>query len=225
MRLVVTIACLSMLTGCERPPGISLIPTTVRAPSDDQMERLSVYSAFLARQVPKTKWLCCSGRRMEGLLIRKPITYPGYDRGFTEEQVFPQGRLIVHGGLGGTDRSYDLAADTLKNFYAESARTDDLFAEGQFTGPFIALRDGEDLNSRFQMEPCHPPKMCGLRLIAHDFPNSGGLWGFSHIGFSRDHLQALVFYSDVFWGETGVALLEKGTAGWSIVASTALSVS
>jgi hypothetical protein len=225
MCLVVTVACLSVLIGCERPPGISFEPRTVRAPSDEQMERLSVYSAFLARQVPKTKWLCCSGRRMEGLLIRKPVSYPGYDRGFTREQVFPDGRFLVHAGTGGTDQSYDLAPDTLKNFYAESARTDDLFAKDEFTGPFIALRDSEELNSRFQMEPCHRSEMCGLRLIAHDLPNSAGLWSFSHIGFSRDHLQALVFYRDGFWGEGGVALLEKGTAGWTIVAKAVLSVS
>jgi len=225
LRVVAALMCLWMLGECERPQGIPLTPRVVRAPSDEQMERLAVYSAFLARQVPKTKWPCCSGRRMEGLLIRKPISNPGYESGYVQKDVFPEGRLVVRAGLGGVDRSYELEHDTLKNFYAELARTDDLFGKEEFTGPFVALEDYEELNSRFRMEPCHRPEMCGLRLIQHDFPNSGGLWGFSHIGFSTDRRQALVYYSDGFWGETGVALLEKGSGGWSIVARQALTVS
>jgi hypothetical protein len=161
---------------------------------------------------------------MEGLLIREPISYPGYNPEFAQMNVFPEGRFLIRAGLGGIDRSYDLGQDTLKNFYAESARKDDLFGKDEFTGPFIALSH-EELNSQFQMEPCHRPEMCGLRLIEQELPNSGGLWGFSHIGFSRDHLQALVYYSNGFWGEGGVALLEKGAGGWSIVAKAALSVS
>jgi hypothetical protein len=162
---------------------------------------------------------------MEGLLIRKPISNPGYESGYVQKDVFPEGRLFVRAGLGGVDRLYELAHDTLKNFHAELARTDDLFDDDEFTGPFVALEDYEELNSRFRMEPCHRPEMCGLRMIARDFPNSGGLWGFSHIGFSGDRRQALVYYSDAFLGETGVALLEKGSGGWSIVAKVALTVS
>jgi len=223
-RFLVIAVCLWVLAGCERPQGISLAPRVVRAPSDEQMERLAVYSAFLAQQVPKTKWPS-SGRRMEGLLVRKPISYTGYELGLVQKYVFPDNRLFIQGGLGGVDQSHDLALDTLKNFYAEGARTDDLFGKEEFTGPFVALDDYEELNSRFRMEPCHGPEMCGVRLIQHDFPDSGGLWSFSHIGFSRDGLQALVYYSDGFWGETGVALLEKGAGGWSVVAKAALSVS
>lgn len=225
MRFVLTAVCLWAAAGCERPQGIPLAPRVVRAPSDEQMERLAVYSAFLARQVPKTKWPCCSGRRMEGLLIRRPISNPGYESGYVPKDVFPEGRLLVRAGLEGVDRSYELEHDTLKNFYAELARTDDLFSKEEFTGPFVALEDYEDLNSRVRVEPCHRPEMCGLQLIQHDFPNSGGLWGFSHIGFSRDRRQALVYYSDGFWGERGVALLEKGSGGWSIVAKEPLIVS
>jgi hypothetical protein len=204
--------------------GISPAPRVVRAPSDEQMERVAVYSAFLAQQVPKTRWPW-TGRRMEGLLVRKPLSYRGYELGLVQKYVFPNDQFLVQAGQGSVDRSYELAEDTLKNFYVEGARTDDLFGNDQFTGPFVALNDYEDLNSRFQMEPCHRPEMCGLRLIEHELPNSGGLWGFSHIGFSRDHLQALVYYSNGFWGETGVALLEKGAGGWSIVARAALTVS
>jgi hypothetical protein len=188
------------------------------------MERLAVYSAFLARQVPKTKW-APSGRRMEGLLVRKPLSYRGYGLEQVQKYVFPNNQFFVQGGLGGVDRSYGLAEDTLKNFYIEGARTDDLFGAEEFTGPFIALGDFEDLNSRFQMEPCYRPQLCGLRLIQYELPNIGGLWGFSHIGFSRNHAQALVYYSDGFWGEMGVALLEKGSGGWSVLARAALSVS
>jgi hypothetical protein len=222
-RIILAAACIWVLAGCERPQGIPLTPRVVRAPSDDQMERLAVYSAFLARQVPKTKWPW-SGRQLEGLLVRKPVSYTGYELANVQRYVFPKGQFLVQAGLGGVDRSYLLAQDILKNFYVEGARTDDLFGNGEFTGPFVVL-SAEELNSRFQMEPCHRPQLCGLRLIEHELPNSGGLWSFSHIGFSEDHLQALVYYEDGNWGETGVALLEKGSGGWSIVAKAALTVS
>jgi hypothetical protein len=187
------------------------------------MERLAVYSAFLTRQVPKTKWPW-SGRRMEGLLFRKPLSYRGYELGLVQKYVFPNNQFLVQAGLGGVDRSYELAEGTLKNFYGEGARTDDLFGKDEFTGPFIVLID-EELDSLYQVEMCHRPQLCGVRLIEQELPNSGGDWGFSHIGFSADHLQALVYYFDGNWGEGGVALLEKGSGGWSVVAKAALSVS
>ena len=161
---------------------------------------------------------------MEGLLVREPISYAGYDLGLVQKYVFPEGRLVVQGGSGHVDQSHDLAQGTLKNFYTEGIRKDDLFGKDEFTGPFIALSD-EELNSQFQMEPCYRTQLCGLRLIEQKLPNSGGLWSFSHIGFSSDHRQALVYYRNVFWEETGVALLEKGAEGWSIVATAGLSVS
>jgi hypothetical protein len=46
-RIILAAACIWVLAGCERPQGIPLTPRVVRAPSDDQMERLAVYSAFL----------------------------------------------------------------------------------------------------------------------------------------------------------------------------------
>ena len=195
----------------------------MRAPSDEQMERLAVYSAFLVQQVPKTKWPW-SGRRLEGVLFRKPLSYRGYELGLVQQYVFPNNQFLVQAGLGGVDGSYKLTEDTLKNFFIAGTRTDDLFGAGEFTGPFMVFSD-EELNARFHMEPCRRPELCGLRLINQVYPNSGGLWGFSHIGFSKDHLQALVYYADGYWGETGVALLEKGAGGWSIVARVPLSVS
>jgi hypothetical protein len=216
--------CLLMFFGCQRTPRMRSSPKTMRAPTDEQMERVAIYSAFLARQVPMTKWPW-SGRRMEGLLIRRPLSYRGYELSLVQKYVFPNKQFLVQAGLGRVNRSYKLADDTLKNFYVEGARIDDLFTSDQFTGPFVALDDSDDLNSRFKMSPCHRPEMCGLKLIEHELPISGGLWGFSHIGLSRDHRQALVYYNNGFWGETGVALLEKRDTGWSIVASAPLSVS
>jgi hypothetical protein len=222
-RILLAVACLWMVAGCERPQEIPLAPRMVRAPSDQQMERLAVYSAFLARQVPKTKWPR-TGWRMEGLLFRKPISYRGYELGLVQKYVFSDNQFLVQAGLGSVDRSYELAEDTLKNFYVEGARTDDVFGYGEFTGPFIVLSD-EDLNLLYQVETCHRPQLCGVRLIEQELPNSGGDWSFSHIGFSADHRQALVYYRDGNRGEGGVALLEKGSGGWSVVAEAALSVS
>lgn len=222
VRIILAAVCVWLVAGCERPPVMSLAPRIVRAPSDELMEQVAVYSAFLVQQVPLTKW--GGGRRMEGLLIREPISYSGHESELVLTNVFQGDLLLVRAGLGGVDRSYPLAQDTRKNFYAATARTDDLFGRDEFSGPFIVLSDDE-LNSQFQMEPCYPMDLCGLRLIAHDLPNSGGLWGFSHIGFSRDRRQALVYYRNDFWGEGGVALLEKGAGGWSIVVESALSVS
>jgi hypothetical protein len=138
--------------------------------------------------------------------------------------VFPENQFVLRSPSGDVVSSRELAQDTLKNFYIAGARTDDLFGDGEFTGPFMVF-SGEELNAAFLMAPCHRPELCGLRLINQVYPNSGGLWGFSHIGFSKDHLQALVYYADGYWGETGVALLEKGAGGWSIVARVPLSVS
>jgi hypothetical protein len=222
-RIMLAAACLLVVAGCERPQGIPLASRVVRAPSDEQMERLAVYSAFLTRQVPKTKWPR-SGRRMEGLLFRKPLSYHGYELGLVQKYVFPNNQFLVQAGLGGVDRSYELAEGTLKNFYGEGARTDDLFGKDEFTGPFIVLSD-EELDSLYQVETCRRPQLCGVRVIEQELPNSGGDWSFSHVGFSPDHRQALVYYYDGNWGEGGVALLEKGSGGWSVVAKAALSVS
>ncbi len=186
-------------------------PRTVRAPSDEQMERLAVYSAFLARQVPKSA-VPRSGRRMEGLLIRKPLRYVSSELANVQTYVFQDNQFVLRSPSGDVVSSRELAQDTLKNFYIAGTRTDDLFGSDEFSGPFMVF-SGEELNARFQMESCHRPELCGLRLINQVYPNSGGLWGFSHIGFSKDHLQALVYYSDGYWGETGVALLEKGAGG------------
>ena len=149
---------------------------------------------------------------MEGLLIRKPLRYVSSELANVQTYVFQDNQFVLRSPSGDVVSSRELAQDTLKNFYIAGTRTDDLFGSDEFSGPFMVF-SGEELNARFQMESCHRPELCGLRLINQVYPNSGGLWGFSHIGFSKDHLQALVYYSDGYWGETGVALLEKGAGG------------